>query len=47
VPCCGGVNVVLERAMQKAGKDIPVREIVIGIRGGILHEDPLPAARAL
>ncbi len=47
VPCCGGINVVLERAMEKAGKDIPVREIVIGIRGGILHEDPLPAARAL
>ena len=47
VPCCGGVNVVLERAMEKAGKDIPVREIVIGIRGGILHEDPIPAARAL
>jgi ferredoxin len=46
VPCCGGVNMVIERAMEKAGKDIPVREIVIGISGGVLHEDPLPAARA-
>jgi ferredoxin len=47
VPCCGGINMVLERAMAKAGKNIPVRETVIGIRGDILHEDPLPAARAL
>jgi ferredoxin len=47
VPCCGGVNVVLERAMAKAGKHFPIRETVIGIRGDILHEDPLPAARAL
>ncbi len=47
VPCCGGVKVVLERAMAKAGKHIPVRETVIGIRGNILNEDPLPAARAL
>lgn len=47
VPCCGGVKVVLDRAMAKAGKQIPVRESVIGIRGNILHEDPLPAARAL
>jgi len=42
VPCCGGINVVLERAMQKAGKSVPVREIVIGIRGDLLHEDPVP-----
>jgi NAD-dependent dihydropyrimidine dehydrogenase PreA subunit len=47
VPCCGGVNTILERAMAKAGKEVPVREIVIGIKGGILHEDPMPAARAI
>ncbi len=47
VPCCGGVKVILERAMEKAGKSIAMRETVIGIRGDILHEDPLPAARAL
>lgn len=47
VPCCGGINVVLERAMAKAGKSVPVREAVIGIRGNVLHEDPVPAARAL
>ncbi|MBN2159733.1 MAG: 4Fe-4S binding protein [Spirochaetes bacterium] len=42
VPCCGGINVLLERAMEKAGKQIPVREIVIGIRGDVLSEEPLP-----
>jgi NAD-dependent dihydropyrimidine dehydrogenase PreA subunit len=47
VPCCGGLNVVLERAMQKAGKQVPVREIVIGIKGDVLHEDPLPSACAV
>lgn len=46
VPCCGGVNVILERAMEKSGKSIPVRETIVGIRGDILHEDPLLAARA-
>lgn len=44
VPCCGGINVVLERAMEKAGKNIPVREIVIGVRGDVLSEEPLAAA---
>lgn len=47
VPCCGGVSTVLERAMAKAGKEVPVREIVIGIKGNILHEDPVPAARTV
>lgn len=47
VPCCGGVNTILERAMAKAGKEVPVREIVIGIKGDILHEDPVSSARAV
>jgi Fe-S-cluster-containing hydrogenase component 2 len=47
VPCCGGVGVILKKAMDRAGKKIPVSEHIITIRGGILHEDPLPAARAL
>jgi len=36
VPCCGGVNVILDRAMEKAGKMIPVREYVISIGGEII-----------
>ncbi len=47
VPCCGGVGVILAKAMDRAGKKIPVSEHIISIKGDLLHEDPLPTARAL
>jgi hypothetical protein len=46
VPCCGGVNMILGKAMEKSGKAIPVHESILSISGEKLHEDPLPAARA-
>jgi ferredoxin len=33
VPCCGGVTAILQRAMEKAGKALPVTETIISIRG--------------
>ena len=36
VPCCGGVRYVVEKALEKAGKKIPVKEKTITIQGGIL-----------
>lgn len=33
VPCCSGVNYVIEQAMNKAGKEIPLKEYVITING--------------
>jgi NAD-dependent dihydropyrimidine dehydrogenase PreA subunit/phosphohistidine swiveling domain-containing protein len=36
VPCCGGVRYVVDKALEKAGKKIPVEEMTISIRGGIL-----------
>ena len=36
VPCCSGLPVILQRAMQAAGKAIPVEQIVISTRGDIL-----------
>jgi hypothetical protein len=36
VPCCGGVRYVVEKALEKAGKQIPVVEKTISIRGGML-----------
>jgi ferredoxin len=36
VPCCGGVRYVVDKALEKAGKKIPVVEKTISIRGGIL-----------
>jgi NAD-dependent dihydropyrimidine dehydrogenase PreA subunit len=36
VPCCGGVRYVVEKALEKAGKKIPVDEKTISIMGGII-----------
>jgi NAD-dependent dihydropyrimidine dehydrogenase PreA subunit len=36
VPCCGGVRYVVDKALEKAGKDIPVTEKTITIQGDIL-----------
>jgi NAD-dependent dihydropyrimidine dehydrogenase PreA subunit len=36
VPCCGGVRYVVGKALEKAGKKIPVEEITISIQGRII-----------
>jgi ferredoxin len=36
VPCCGGVRYVVDKALAKAEKKIPVQEKTISIQGGIL-----------
>jgi hypothetical protein len=36
VPCCSGLSMIIEKAMALAGTGIPVKEVVVGIRGGIL-----------
>ena len=33
VPCCAGLNYMVKQAMQLAGKDIPLKEVTIGIKG--------------
>jgi ferredoxin len=33
VPCCGGVNYVVDQALQKSGKKIPVKDYTINIKG--------------
>lgn len=44
VPCCGGMTVVLREALKQAGKDIPLREIVLGVRGDLIEEKVVRAA---
>jgi len=34
VPCCGGVRYVVDKALEKSGKKIPVTEKTITIQGG-------------
>jgi len=37
VPCCSALPVILEKAMAKAGRRIPMEVVVLGTRGGILE----------
>ena len=36
VPCCSGVPVILKRALDASGKNIPMEQIVISTRGALL-----------
>ena len=36
VPCCSGITRLAMTAAEASGKDIPLREVVIGIEGGVL-----------
>jgi len=36
VPCCSKLPVIVERALEIAGKQIPVEEVVISTRGSVL-----------
>lgn len=38
VPCCGGLPHIVQKAMQKAGVQIPLQEVVISTRGRIIEE---------
>ncbi len=38
VPCCGGIAMIAQRAVQESGKDIPFKVITISIRGEIIDE---------
>ncbi len=35
VPCCSGLVYMVKQAMQLAGKDIPLKEVTVGVRGGL------------
>ena len=35
VPCCSGLVHMAKQAIQKSGKDIPLKEVTVGIRGDL------------
>ena len=35
VPCCNGLTFMVKQAMQLAGKDIPLKDVTVGIRGDL------------
>lgn len=43
VPCCANMRHIVKEALQRAGKTIPVQEVVISARGEILHRREMAA----
>lgn len=43
VPCCHGLPMIVKKAMEAAGKTIPLEHVVIGVRGEILKREKLVA----
>ncbi|AQS58148.1 ATP-binding protein [Desulforamulus ferrireducens] len=35
VPCCGGIVVLVKRALEMAGQEVPLREVVISVDGKV------------
>lgn len=38
VPCCGGMTAILKEALKRSGKNIPFKEIILGVKGECLSE---------
>ena len=36
VPCCSGLPVIVKKALEKSGADIPFRQVTVSARGEIL-----------
>ncbi len=36
VPCCSAMEIIIQQAMKQAGRELPVRKIVVGVRGDVL-----------
>ena len=39
VPCCGGLSQMIQIATQMASRKVPVKEVIIGIKGDVLSEE--------
>lgn len=39
VPCCGGLERLVEEAMTLAGCEVPIRRVVVGLQGKILRDE--------
>ena len=39
VPCCGGLQMLVQEAMKKADRKVPVKSIVVSLQGEILQEE--------
>lgn len=41
VPCCGGMTAILREAIKRSGRNIPLTETVLGVKGDLLAERPV------
>jgi hypothetical protein len=39
VPCCGGLSQLVQNASSQATRKVPIKEIIVSIKGEILSED--------
>jgi hypothetical protein len=39
VPCCGGLLQMVRKAMGNASRNVPVKKIIVGINGEVLHDE--------
>ncbi len=39
VPCCSGLPVIVEKGMEKAGRNIPLAQVVISARGDVVRRE--------
>jgi len=39
VPCCGGLTTIVNKAISKCNRKVPVKEIIISINGEIIKEE--------
>jgi NAD-dependent dihydropyrimidine dehydrogenase PreA subunit len=39
VPCCGGLLQMVKAALANASRKVPVKKIIVGINGELLHDD--------
>jgi hypothetical protein len=39
VPCCSGLLQLVQVARSNAGRNVPVKKIIVGIQGNIIEED--------
>jgi ferredoxin len=38
VPCCGGLSYLAKEALKLSGRDVPLHDVTVGVKGGILAE---------
>jgi hypothetical protein len=43
VPCCTGLVRIAEAAVQRSGRNVPLKDVTISIRGQVIGPESLPA----